>query len=544
MTQSNADDTTPTRGHPKGLMVLFSAEMWERFCFYTMRGLLTLYLIKALAMKDAEAFAIYGAYNALIYAAPVIGGRVADKILGYRRAVILGAVMMMIGEFVICLGTKEAMYLGMGVIIVGNGYFKANISSIVGKLYKDGDPRRDSGFTIFYMGINLGAVMATLIGAPIGEGLAGGSMGNAGYLVGFALAGVGMIAGLVIFIRGRTKLEGHGEPPDLAKLHAPFIAGMSRQTVTIAASFAVVPALYFLIQYHDVVQILLLVALAGVVVQLMQAAFRDRSDTVQRDRIFVLMILMFFNVVFWACFEQAGSSLTLFADRNVDRDVFGLFTMPASQTQFFNPAFIVLFGSVFSVLWVKLDERKLNPNIPMKFGLGIIQLGLGYLVLYVGASMAGVDARVPLMILALMYLLHTTGELFLSPIGLSMVTKLAPKDLTGSVMGAWFLTFAFAHSLAATIAGLTSADAGAGGLAQLVDAGQLALRPDGTIHKLIYTGQETLTPGYLDQVAAAAKTSLGSYVDIYTQMGLITVGIGVLLVLLSGLLNKMMHGVK
>lgn len=553
MTESNADEHAdehadavgvepiPKRGHPRGLMVLFSAEMWERFCYYTMRGLLTLYLTKALVMGDARAFAIYGAYTALVYAAPVIGGRVADKILGYRRAVILGGVMMAIGEFVICFGTQDAMYLGMGVIIVGNGYFKANISSIVGKLYKDGDPRRDSGFTIFYMGINLGAVAATLIGAPVGEGLAGTSLGHSGYLVGFALAGVGMIAGLIIFMRGRPHLEGQGEPPDLARLEAPYLMGLSLQTITIVASFAVIPALYFLIQYKTIVDGLLLVALAAVVVQLLKAAFRD-GDTVQRDRIFVLMILMVFNVVFWACFEQAGSSLTLFADRNVNRSVFGLFEMPASQTQFFNPAFIILFGSVFSVMWVRLEERKLNPNIPMKFGLGILQLGLGYLVLYIGATMAGADARVPLAILVLMYLMHTTGELFLSPIGLSMVTKLAPKDMTGSVMGAWFLSFAFANSLAATIAQLTGAEGV--GFTQLIDQGEAALRHSGELHQLVYLGRETLEPGHLESVAEAAQVSLAGYVDIYTTMGLVTVGIGLLLIASSGLLNKMMHGVK
>ncbi len=546
MTDTNADDATPETtksGHPKGLRVLFSAEMWERFCYYTMRGLLTLYLTKALVMGDSKAFGIYGAYTALVYAAPVVGGRVADKILGYRRAVILGGIMMMLGEFLICVGTEDALYLGMGIIIVGNGYFKANISSIVGKLYKDGDPRRDSGFTIFYMGINLGAVGATLIGAPVGEGLAETELGKAGYLVGFALAGIGMIAGLIIFVRGKDKLEGHGEPPDLAKLQAPLVAGLSLQTVTIIASFAVIPALYFMLQYKSIVDVLLLVALAAVVVQLLQAAFRD-GDKVQRDRIFVLMILMFFNVVFWACFEQAGSSLTLFADRNVDRSVFGLFEMPASQTQFFNPAFILLFGGVFSVLWVKLDQRELNPNIPMKFGLGIIQLGLGYLVIYLGAQIAGPDARVPLTILVFMYLLHTTGELFLSPIGLSMVTKLAPKDMTGSVMGAWFLSFAFANSLAASIAKLTGSEGEQTGLAVLIENGEQALRPTGEIHQMIYGGQDWLKPGRLDELAAEAQASLASYVDIYTQMGLITVGIGVLLVLGSGLLNKMMHGVK
>jgi len=545
VTDSQADTAIPKQGHPKGLMILFSAEMWERFCYYTMRGLLTLYLVKALAMGDKDAFLIYGAYTALVYAAPVVGGKVADKILGYRKAVILGGVMMALGEFIICLGTEHAMYLGMGIIIIGNGYFKANISSIVGKLYEDGDPRRDSGFTIFYMGINVGAVGATLIGAPVGEGLAGTEMGNAGYLVGFALAGVGMIAGLIIFIMGRSKLEGQGEPPDPERLTKPMFLGLSLQTLTIVASFAAIPLLYFLIQYKTLVDALLLVALLAVVVQLLQAAFRDRGDKVQRDRIFVLMILMFFNVVFWACFEQAGSSLTLFADRNVDRDVFGLFEMPASQTQFFNPLFIVLFGSVFSVMWVKLEERDRNPNIPMKFGLGIVLLGLGYLMIYLGAGIAGVDARVPLFILVLMYLLHTTGELFLSPIGLSMVTKLAPKDLTGSVMGAWFLSFAFANSLAASIAALTGVEGEeATGLLPLIEHGEQALEPTGAVYQLTEFGKEQLVSGYLESSAAAAQDSLASYVDIYTQMGLITVGIGMLLVIASRPLNKMMHGVK
>lgn len=535
-------DETPATGHPQGLRVLFMAEMWERFCYYTMRGLLVLYLTKALMMGDSKAFAIYGAYTALVYAAPVVGGLVADRILGYRKAVILGGVMMALGEFVICLGQEQMLYLGMGIIIIGNGYFKANISSIVGKLYEDGDPRRDSGFTIFYMGINLGAVGATLIGAPVGEGLAATSMGSAGYLVGFGLAGVGMLAGLAMFIFGRSKLEGRGEPPDPEKLAAPYLAGLSLQTVTIIGSFAAIPALYLLIQYQSVVAWLLGATLIAVLFQLLSKAFS--GDNVQRDRIIVLIILMVFNVVFWACFEQAGSSLTLFADRNVDRNVFGLFEMPASQTQFFNPAFIILFGSVFSVMWVWLQKRDLNPNIPMKFGLGITQLGLGYLMLYVGATMISGNAQVPLLVLMLMYLLHTTGELFLSPIGLSMVTKLAPKEMTGSVMGAWFLSFAFANLLAGFIAQLTGAEGGGGGLAHLVDAAKPMLEPQGALHQLTKVGAEMLDPGYVAKMATIAENSLAKYVDIYTTMGLLTVGIGVTLVLLSGLLNKMMHGVK
>ena len=542
-----ADDapaSTVKRGHPRGLYVLFSAEMWERFCYYTMRGLLTLYLIKALGQGDVQAFAIYGAYTALVYAAPVLGGQIADKLLGYRRAVILGGVMMAVGEFMICLGFEDAMYMGMGVIIVGNGYFKANISSIVGKLYEEGDPRRDSGFTIFYMGINLGAVGATLIGAPVGEGLARGPMGDAGWLIGFGLAGVGMIAGLVVFIAGRKKIEGKGEPPDPKKLTEAWIAGLSRQTWTIIASFAVVPVLYFLLKHKGIVDLLLLAALGFVLFQLVRAALADGGRE-QRDRMIVLVILMVFNVVFWACFEQAGSSLTLFAERNVDRMIFG-FEMPASQTQFFNPAFIILFGSVFSVMWIKLSEKNLNPNIPMKFGLGILQLGVGYLVLNVGAGMAGVDARVPLFILALMYMLHTTGELFLSPIGLSMVTKLAPKGMTGQVMGAWFLSFAFANSAAAALAQLTGAEGEGGGgpISAMADAAVGMVKPSTPLTDLITEGQKMLTPEFWTKAQAAAQESLTTYVDIYTTMGLVTVGIGVFLMLLSGPLNKMMHGVR
>jgi POT family proton-dependent oligopeptide transporter len=520
-------------GHPPGLPTLFSAEMWERFCYYTMRGLLTLYLIKALAKGDAEAFTIYGAYTALVYAAPVLGGLIADRLLGYRRAVMLGGLMMALGEFLICFGVEDALYLGMGIIIVGNGYFKANISSIVGKLYGDGDPRRDSGFTIFYMGINLGAVGATLIGAPIGEGLAKGSMGTAGYLVGFAIAGVGMIAGLAIFFLGQKNLGKIGDAPDRDKLLSPWIAGLNRQTWCIIASFSVVPLLYSLLLVPQLVGGILVIAMVIVAIMLLRAAFE--GDRIQRDRILVLMILMFFNVVFWALFEQAGSSLTIFADRNVDRMIFG-WEMPASMTQFFNPACIVLFGSVFSVMWLRLEERNLSPNIPAKFGLGILQLGLGYLVIKLGAGMVGVDANVPLLILVLMYMLHTTGELFLSPIGLSMVTKLAPKRMTGQVMGAWFLSMAGANFLAGLLAVLTGVE-DEPGLKSLVNHAEETLFPPGRLETMVDGGTKML-------VETHWTDSLAQYVDIYQTMGLTACAIGVLLLLLSRPLNRMMHGVR
>ncbi len=551
-----------TKGHPKGLVVLFGAEMFERLCYYGMRGLLILYLTKALMQGDTEAIGIYGAYTALVFAAPVAGGKLADAVLGYRRAVIFGGIVMALGEFMILGGTQTWLYLGMATIIVGNGFFKANISTIVGRLYKDGDPMRDSGFTIFYMGINIGALLATVAIAPIGE--------HYGYEWGFGLAGVGMLLGVAIFIMGQGRLEGHGEPADpvaLAK-YGKFVYG---------GALAAIPALFYLITYSQKITFLgqgilfwlLMSLLVYVCFNLLREGFK--GGNVQRDRIIVLMILMVFNVVFWACFEQAGSSLTLFADRNVDREIEGVaaslipvilavvgalylagglflwrrfsrpgavdaawkhaltgvsflvvgagllkmlamflagYIMPASQTQFFNPLFIILFGSIFSVMWIKLSQRGKNPSIPMKFGLGIIQLGLGYLMLLAGVNLAGPEAMVPLFVLGLMYLLHTTGELFLSPIGLSMVTKLAPKHMTGSVMGVWFLSFAFSMYLAAVLAKLTG-----GGEGEVV-------------------------------AEVTATESLATYVDLFGNMGFVTVGIGVLLILLSKPLTKMMHGVE
>ncbi len=489
-------------GHPKGLYVCFGAEMFERLCYYGMRGLLILYLTKALLQGDIKAMGIYGAYTALVYAAPVWGGKLADAVLGYKRAVIFGGIVMAIGEFMILGGTETWLFIGMSAIIVGNGYFKANISTMVGKLYKDGDPLRDSGFTIFYMGINIGALLATVAVAPLGE--------KFGFHWGFGLAGVGMLIGVGIFLKGMHKLGTAGDPqnPEMLKKFGKWVYG---------GSLAGIPLLYALINYGQDIKLfgqdLLFWILIGLLVfvcfNLLRAGFQ--GDRVQRDRIIVLMILMTFNVVFWACFEQAGSSLTLFADRNVDRDILGIYEMPASQTQFFNPAFIIIFGSIFSVMWVSLSRIGKNPSIPMKFGLGIVQLGLGYLMLLIGNALAGEAALVPLFILGFMYLLHTTGELFLSPIGLSMVTKLAPKHMTGSAMGAWFLSFAFSMYVAAALAKLTGAEGSEGEVAAAV------IEP---------------------------AQSLANYVHVFGGMGWVTVGIGLVLVALSRPLNKMLHGVE
>lgn len=516
-------------GHPKGLYVLFGAEMFERLCYYGMRALLVLYLTKSLLKGDIEAFGIYGAYTALVYAAPVAGGKIADSVLGYRRAVILGGLMMAVGEFMILGGGEFFLFAGMAVIIIGNGYFKANISTIVGRLYEDGDPRRDSGFTIFYMGINLGAFLATapLFGVgPLGE--------RFGFTIGFGIAGVGMLLGVAVFILGSKHFAGHGDIPDKERYRKWAMP-------TYIGSIVAAPVLFMLLRYGQaIVGYALGAILVFVVASLLREAFKSSKE--QRDRILVLLVLMVFNVTFWACFEQAGSSLTLFADRNVDRNFLGLFEFSASGTQSFNPIFILLLGSVFTWMWVALDRKGINPNIPMKFGLGILQLGVGYLLVLVGSSMAGDASLVPIYILIFMYMLHTMGELFLSPIGLSMVTKLAPKHMTGSVMGAWFLSFAFSNYLAAAIAKLTGGEEGGGGgpIESLIGLADRHINPAGPIQSIVDGAEGILTPDFLEKAAE----SLTTYTDAYSTMGYVTVGIGVLLVLLSSPLNKMMHGVK
>ena len=489
------DSNIPASGHPKGLYTLFFSEMWERFCYYGMRVLLTLFLVKSLLKGDAEASLIYGAYTALIYAAPVLGGRMADQFLGYRYAILLGAVLMAIGEFLILGGTESFMLYGMGALIVGNGFFKANISTIVGKLYADNDPRRDSGFTIFYIGINIGALLATTVVAYVGE--------TYGFEYGFGLAGAGMLAGLAIFWVGR---ENYSAAPglDITEAGMKQVGPLKVYQLISLGSLALIPLCYVLISQNELMTYLLTGLFILVAASLIRAGIKE--GPIWRDRMIALVIFMLINVVFWACFEQAGTSLTLFADRNVSRDILG-WTMPASMTQFFNPAFIIIFGSIFSVMWVMLDAIGKNPSIPLKFALGILQLGAGFLITLVGLQFADEQAMVPLLTLVFLYLLHTTGELFLSPIGLSMVTKLAPKTMAGTAMGGWFLSFAIANYAGGIIASLTGGHGDSG-----------------------------------EPVTAAA--GLTKYTDVFSTIGMVLVAFAVLIAVLNKPLNKLMHGVK
>lgn len=505
------------RGHPRGLYVCFLTEMWERFSYYGMRAILIFYLTRHFLLSDQQSIAIFGAYASLVYAAPVIGGLLADRYLGFRKAVTLGAVLLVIGHFGMAFegaGAVERiaadgstvierdgfflqiMYLSLAFIAIGVGFLKPNISTIVGALYEQDDPRRDGAFTIFYMGINVGAVSASLLCGYLGE--------TYGWKYGFGLAGIGMLLGLLVFLRGKKHLMGHAEPKDPDLLRAKLFVFLNREHVIYLGALLAVAVSWYLIQNNAYIGQLLggfgALVLTGVL-----AFSLFKCSPMERDRMFVALLLTAFSVLFWALFDQAASSLNLFADRNVDRTFMGL-TIRASMIQSFNPAFIIILAPLFSALWVWLARRGLEPSTPVKFSLGLIQAGLGFLALVFGAQFADEQFTVSLFWLTLAYFIHTTGELCISPVGLSMITKLSVKRVVGMMMGVWFLSVASAQYIAALIAAETSVETVSG---------------------------EVIDP----------EQSLAAYVDVFQSIGIVGVAVGGGLLVLSPLIRRGMHGV-
>lgn len=412
--------TTNTTGHPKGLYLLFTTEMWERFSYYGMRGLLTLYLTKAtieggLGFNDANAGLLYGIYTGLVYLTPIFGGWLADNYLGQRKSITIGGIMMALGQFSLFFSSANALapfYLGLILLIIGNGFFKPNISTIVGQLYPPGDSRKDSAFTIFYMGINLGAFLAPLVCGFLAEDFfavkdEAGKITTYGFNYGFLAAGLGMVLGQLSFNTMAQKYLGDlGKEPG-AKLQkaAELASGVEKQPLT----------------------------------------------KVEKSRLNVIVIMMLFNIFFWAGFEQAGSSISLYTDRYIDRSI-GDWVVPTSWFQSVNPLFIVLLGPIFTLLWTWLAKRSKEPSSIIKMGLGMILLGLGFFLLIGAAFQRGGDVadesiKASLMWLIGTYLIHTMGELCLSPVGLSLVTKLAPLRLGSLMMGVWFLSSFIANFL-------------------------------------------------------------------------------------------------
>jgi POT family proton-dependent oligopeptide transporter len=521
-------------GHPRALFMLFFTELWERFSFYGMRALLVLYMTKQLRYGDDHAYEIYGAYGTLVYATPVIGGFLADRIFGYRRAIMLGAVLMAIGHFAMAIENHYAFYAALALLIAGNGMFKPNISTLVGKLYAPDDPRREGAFTIFYMGINLGAFLAPLTCGWLGE--------NWGWHWGFGLAGVGMLFGLVLFVLNQQILGDQGLPP----ADRPRPAGLDSTILTTGAVCLSVPLFMWLVQQHAILGYVLL-ALGGVVLlRLLVAAIT--SGAVQGGRLLVVITLIFFSILFWAFFEQAGSSISLFTDRNVDRTVGALGEVPTSWFQAVNPVFVVTLGPIFALLWTWLARHGMEPSTPFKFALGILQIGLGFGALVIGAQLAGTDGVASMSWLVLGYLLHTTGELCLSPVGLSMVTKLSPPQTVGFVMGAWFMSSAFAHYIASAIAKLTGAG---GGSAEAVLAAHTAAASIGSsvgglgsASGAAIGGGGTPLGGIVGQANLPATISLPLYADVFWQIAVVAMLAGLLVVVLVPLLKRGMHGIN
>jgi len=564
-------------GHPRGLVILFLTEMWERFSYYGMRALLVLYLTQHFLFGPKEAQGIYAAYAALVYLMPVVGGMIADKYLGSRKAVVIGAVLLVFGHFMMAFegnGGRENLTVGgttyelqvegrdqdrkifavngddrtqiritpegvvnleaddgaatatgtalpaltptggyqletirdtgfgepmlffaLSLIIVGVGFLKANISTVVGHLYEDNDPRRDAGFTIFYVGINLGSFLATAACSYLGI--------KYGWAYGFGLAGIGMALGLVTFLLGQSWLEGRGSPPNPEMLKTRKVLGLPFEAIFWIGGLVAVFPTWLLMTRNEII-LTALPWLAGVIFLAVVGYTLFKLAGAERTRMLVALTLIFFSVLFWALFEQAGSSLTLFADQST--------AMPswfnAPMTQMFNPGYIVLFGPVLAALWVWLGKRNLEPSTPIKFSMALVLVGAGFLLLtYAANNFANVDFRVPLMFLALTYLLHTLGELCLSPVGLSMITKLSVDRVVGLMMGVWFLSSSVAHIAAGFIAQATSS--------------------------------ETVA-GVVTDPAQALKT----YGDIFGTIGWTGVAVGVVLLVLSPVLKKGMAGIR
>ena len=621
-------------GHPAGLFTLFFAEMWERFSYYGMRSLLVFYMIKGfLGYNDDDAYAVYGAYCALVYATGFIGGMLSDRLLGARKAVVIGGLLMAAGHLAMTVENKTVFFIALALLICGNGFFKPNISTIVGTLYPKGSAKKDAGFTIFYMGINLGAAMAPVICGYVGE--------TFGWHYGFGLATAGMLVGVAIFVAptwltqvlilfgalgtavampflqdsllqllvrlflaaalvvsgivavvalGRGGIpKTAGAPPDPAALSRKLGGFLRADLAVLLGIAAAIPVFALLVQRNQLAGWALIatgaVALAYI---LYDTCFR--CNKIERERLYVVLVLMFFSMLFWAFFEQAGSSVTNFTDRNVDRviedrqitaadagttlqlrvpprsdaseagdlpllsqeqlghnrdgEVFTLTDLdkmreaagaenaasqamvaswnvsedqvgmgvggaeiPASEFQAANPIYILIFGLVFTALWGFLGARGLEPSTPVKFSMGLLQLGMGFAVFWYGAQMADGRGMVWMGWLLLGYLLHTTGELCISPVGLSMVTKLSPARVVSTIMGAWFLAMAFSNYLAGMIATLTGVSEGGEG----------------------------------EQIIPPPIETVNLYGDVFGKIALAAVASAVICLILSPLLSRWMH---
>lgn len=496
-------------GHPIGLGICFLTEMWERFSYYGMRTILVLYLVKYHMFSAGKASMIYGAYAGLVYMMPIIGGYMADRYLGSRKAVTYGAILLVAGHSLMGFHGPAAFmdgdtvvrndfylnifFLAMALIITGVGFLKANISTIVGSLYGKDDPRRDGGFTIFYMGINVGSVLSTVIVGYVGEVY--------GWNYGFGLAGIGMLFGLLVFLWGQKYLGGRAEPTNPAVLKESAIGPLNKEYSIYLFGFVLVGISWVMMQYDELVLGLLGVTGVGMLAIIIAYGFL-KCNKEERGRLMVACVLIAVQSVFWALFEQQAASLTLLADQQFDLTVMGM-EMKASQVQSMNPAFIIIFAPIFAWMWVALSRRGVEPSTPAKFAIAMMLIGIGYVVFAWGIGLTDSTSK-SMIWMVFIYLSLTLAELCLSPVGLSMVTKLSVTRIVGMVMGTWFLFTALGNN----VAGLISAMTGSGGHG--ADSGML---------------------------------DVGAVISVYTNIGIGSIGVGVLILLFTPLMRKHMHGV-
>lgn len=526
--------------HPKALFVLFFAELWERFSYYGMRALLVLYMIDVgaeLSYEKSQAYAIYGAYGAMVYATPLLGGLIAEKFFGYRNSIMWGGILMALGHFTMAfpliselgIGSPESIhalaepmfFIALGLLILGNGFFKPNISSFVGTFYKQNSELRDRGFNLFYMGINIGAFLAPITCGAIGQDP---NLGVNAWHYGFGLAGIGMVLGLLVFMYGlRTgvfKNNGHSPNPKLlnAKIAAlrnekgEYVGGgMTLKTATYVGTFLLIPVIFFLLSFGSKPLLypwgkelsfldIILFSMVGYMIYYL-SRYGKTITKAGYDKLKVIMLLFFYSALFWTFFELAGSAITVYTETNVNKTVPYLGELSSSQFMGVNPLYIILLVPVFNYIWKYLKRKKIEPSAPMKFAIGTILLGLGFFAFPIGGLFADAG-MVPMVFLLIAYLLHTLGELCLSPVGLSLVTKLAPKQIVGFVMGFWFLSSSLAHLLGKFIA-------------QETDAGDLS-----------------------------PVEALETFNGVFTNVGLMAVVAGILLVFASPKIKKWMHNVE
>ena len=504
------DNNPQLFGHPKGLFYLFFAELWERFSFYGMRALLTLYMVNEMfkddANRDTISLGIYAAYGMLVYATPAIGGMIADRLLGFRKSIMLGAVFFTAGHFILAIEHPLFFYAALGLLIVGNGFFKPNISSFVGTLYEKGDVRRDSGFTIFYMGINIGAAIAPILCGWLGI--------TYGWHYGFGAAGIGMLSGLIVFWKGtKTNVFGdHGLPPSEEKLESKYL-GIKIKFLVPLVTLLLVPVIAYLIQYGDflfttfdatlfegtIVSFIFNILVIGVLGYLAWMFYQVSGK--ERQQLLMVLWMTLLMTIFWGFYELTGSLITLFADRNVNLVLF-----TAAGTNGITAIFVVALAIPFSLMWIFLQKKNLNPRTPYKFAYGLLFIGIGFYALSYSANFADDFGRVPFIFLVVGYLLFVIGELMMSPVGLSKITELAPKRLVGFMMGIWFLSSAYAFNIGGFIGRKMA----------------------------INTGNDNSTSGF---------DSLYVYTEGFGSIGMVGIGTGLVALIVAPFLVKMMHEV-